>query len=267
MKFNKVFFLIFPIIFLSGVIAVQAIGPDSAKAEEKANLIEQRMEDRQQKMSARFCDRISNMSDNFLGRITERINNIDQRRNDRLTNWTNHISDQDARLKSLRDKRDENITEHFAKLEDKATTDEQKKALADFEAAYKAALAARRTAVDVAISTFRTGVKDAIAGRKTDAETAQKNFQSKVQAAFEKAKASCSSGTADKTVMTTLKSNLQSAKTQLQSDRKSSDKVGTTVSQLAQTRRAAVEKAFADFKSAMETARNNLKKAFPNDIN
>lgn len=231
--------------------------------ESREEIKKEKLETRQEKI----CDRISELAGKVGGKIEEKESALSLRQEERMAKWTRHIEEQSAKISQLRADHEANYDEHFKALEDKAQTDGQKKAVADFEAAVEAALTARRSAVDSAQKTFREGVKSAISGRKTDASQLMSDFNAARTAAFQKAESDCAEGVGAEAVKKNLRSDLQAAKTKLQGDRKNIEKVGSVVKELAAARRQAVEKAHVDFKAAMEKARAELKKAFPSEGN
>jgi hypothetical protein len=208
-----------------------------------------------------FCQKISDMASQEEKKLSERKNP-----KDRFANWQEKIGQRDADLTGLRSKWDENRAAQFAKLEEKASTDAQKQAVSEFETSVKAAISARRAAIDVAIATFREGVKNLISQRSEDVSSGFTAFSDAVKAAFDKAISDCKGTSPDAaSIRTTLRSSIQEARTKFQQDRQNAPKVGGNIQSLIDARRAAVQKAMDNFKAAMETARANLKKAFPQD--
>jgi len=80
-------------------------------------------------------------------------------------------------------------------------------------------------------------------------------------AALASAKSSCAAGTAPATVRTNLKAALDVARANLETARKSVEKVGPNLDTLKAARKAAVDKANADFKAAVQAALAKLKAA------
>lgn len=208
-----------------------------------------------------FCQKISDLS----GQAEEKFTKANGPE-DRLNQWQEKISEQDGKLTKLREQWDSNRDDQFKKLEENATTDEQKKAVADFEAAVKDAISIRRAAVDGALSVWRSGVKDLISARKQAITSDASAFGDAVKAAFDKAESDCQSGVSPTTIRMTLKSSIQAARVKYHEDRQGAPKVGgVNIQTLITARRNAVSKAMIDFKAAMEKARSELKKAFPTE--
>lgn len=214
-----------------------------------------------------FCEKIGDLNGNIVDRISSRISDVDSRIRDREQNWEDNESQVDSKVEKFRSERDSNIEAHFKSLEDRATTDDQKKAVATFEETVRKAVETRRDAIDSARETFQSGVKDAIAARDKALEDAMMAFKDSVSAAVEKAKSDCSGSTSPQQIRTALRNSIQAAHEKFVSDRQL-QKVGPQVEALAKTRNAAVQKAMTDFKAALLAATTELKKAFPdsNDI-
>jgi len=275
---NKIIFLavIFAILLGASALAEENITINSSatssssssvyNSEKKIERQENREKNKSQRIETkndRICDRISELADKVGGKIDEKENAFNAKREERISKWNDHLTVQNTKVAQIRLNRDANFEEHFQKLEESAVTDEQKKAVDDFEAAVKAALALRRSAVDSAMNNFREGVKNAIGKRKTDADQSIAEFDAERQSSFQKAQTACASGANAQAASKALHAYLQAAKTKLHASMKSLENVGNTVSQLAAARKQAVEKAHDDFKAAMEKARVDLKKVFP----
>lgn len=221
--------------------------------------IEERREERQEQRQENLCQKISDMANREQERLRQRTMNS----GDRFQNWQLKTTEKNSELANLRSNWDGNRDAQFKKLEEKATTDAQKQAVADFEAAVKAAITARRTAFDAAITTFREGVKKLISDRAEGVSASFTAFSDATKAAYETAKTDCASGKDPATIRTTLRNSIAAARTKFHSEKTSAPKVGGNIQILIDARRAAINKAMTDFKTAMEKARADLKKAFP----
>ncbi|HLN19000.1 MAG TPA: hypothetical protein VK255_02405, partial [Patescibacteria group bacterium] len=244
------------------VLAIAPANPGNSNKPLKNNYQERKdiREERQVQKQENLCQRISDLANREQERLTQRTKNS----GDRFQNWQQKTTEKDSELANLRSSWDDNRNDQFKKLEEKATTDAQKKAVADFEAAVKAAIAARRTAVDAAITTFREGVKKLISDRSESVSSGFSAFTKAVQAAYGTAKSDCANSKDPATIRTTLRNSIQAARAKFHSE-KTSAKVGGNIQTLIDARRTAVNKAMTDFKAAMEKARTDLKKAFPTD--
>jgi hypothetical protein len=207
-----------------------------------------------------ICNGISDMASDAEQRMAQM-----KSPEDRLNNWQQKTSEQDFKLTNLRSQWDNNRDAQFAKLKSRATTNDQKKAAADFEATTKAAISTRRAAVDAAMTTFREGVKSLINSRKQGITDNKTTFSDAMKAAFEKAKIDCQNNVDPATVRTNLQNALQAGRSQRQTERQALPKVGESIQSLIDARKQAVNKALDTFKIAMEEARIALKKAFPTE--
>ena len=266
-KKTSISLVVLGLLFSTNVFAADTVG----QGMRRGNGIFDGQNNEQQKttrlaaMSGNICDRISQRADTFGQKATEQENNFQTKSTERLTNWTTRKTDNAAKLSAERAAWDINRDAQFKALEAKATTDVQKTAVSDFEVTTKAAIATRRAVVDAAIKTFQDGMQTAITTRQGQADSLLSGSKSDRQALFDKAKADRAAGVDGKTVMANLKAGMQASRTKVQTDRQNITKVSAQVATLVAARKAAIDKAFADFKATMEKARTTLKLAFPKD--
>jgi len=236
----------------------------SKKEEKKADMAAAR-EEKRTEIQARVCENISGLATRFNERVNEKGDKIRIKKQERENNWEEKLVEIDNRLTTLRNTRDEAWEKHFSKLEEKAESDVQKKAVSDFKSSVKKAIEARRAAINAAMTTFRNGVKNLIATRKNGLAKAVESYQAAQKAAFEKAKTDCVNGVDPKTVRTNLHASLKTARDKFNTEKQAVEKVGTSMDALIKAKKEAMEKAKADFHAAMEKARTDFKKAFPDD--
>ncbi len=210
-----------------------------------------------------FCNRLSSYISKMETRITDREQNILSRRQDHKDKWSSRLENWDEKREAQRDRAEVRLAEFFLKLEARATTDAQKQALINFQAAIQAAIQARKAAVDAAILAFRTGAEKLLLDRKTSTENAVSAYKTAQKAAFDKAKASCGSGVEVRTVWDTLKADLKLTRDNFQTARQAIEKVADKIKDLNQAKKAAIEKAHQDFKAALEKAKADFRIAFP----
>lgn len=209
--------------------------------------------------------------DTFVSKTTDRMINQESKfqkhYDEKFLKVADREKKQDEKLSGIRLKQDDTRDARYTKLDERAETDAQKQAVANFKAAMASAIEVRRAAVDKAITDFRAGLKSAIDSRKSSTDGIIAVFKSSVTAALDKAKADCTGGTDVKTVRQTLKADLKTAREKFVSDRKAIDKLKVSAEQLLVTRKTAFEKAMADFKVAAEKARADLKAALKQNGN
>ncbi|HUD11134.1 MAG TPA: hypothetical protein VMS08_01885 [Candidatus Saccharimonadia bacterium] len=164
-------------------------------------------------------------------------------------------------LASARAVADQKRAADFAQLSGKATTDDQKQAVATFETSVTAAITEQRAVVDAADSAFEKGVLADITARQTDLATAAAIYKAAVQAALTAAQASCSAGDNPVTVRATLQTSLQTARTNLQNASNGSGKLGPNLTNLETARKTAVQLAESTAKTQIAQALTILKAA------
>jgi hypothetical protein len=236
-----------------------ASGDNSARQAD----IQQKMTDKKAEASVNACEKISERADSFSQKMNEEENKFQTRNQERLANWTTKKTEKEATLSSNRASWDANRDAQFKALEERAQTEDQKKAVADFEVTTRAAIETRRLASDSAIKTFQDGIQAAITTRNGQVDQLLASAKEARQKLLDTAKADCAAGKDAKTVMANFRSGMQASRAKTQADKQSIAKVNTQVQALIATRKASMDKAFSDFKATMEKARIALKKAFP----
>ena len=211
---------------------------------------------------SKICTAIVKFAERLDQRFVNQEAKLTARRLERVSKIANHQVEVDVKIDANREKWDDNREEQFGKLEEKAQTDAQKQAVAQFKSTMTAAISTRRAAVDVAIQTFRQGLQQAINDRKTATDTTVSTYKSTINLAIDKAKSDCASGVDTKTVRTNLIQSLKTAREQFNTARQNIEKLSESVETLVAARKQAVEKAHDDFKKAAEQARIQLKAAF-----
>jgi hypothetical protein len=207
-----------------------------------------------------FCTRFTNASDSVTKELSKRVGEHEKRLTDKDSSIIKKEQETDTHLGEVRIKEDKARTAEFAKIDALAKTDAQKVAVTAFKVAVTTAISIRRTAVDAALTTFRAGVEKTKTTRRTSMEAIAKTFKASVETALTKAKTSCAAGTDPKTVKATLTSELKTAQTKLQADRKALDG-SAAIKNLVATKKKAIESAMNVFHASMETARGALKLA------
>lgn len=210
---------------------------------------------------ANFCSRLLEVKSKVNGGLADRTTKLAEARTARDGKLDAGQADRDAKLADTRAKADANRQDHYAKLLEKADTDAKKQAVQTFRTAVEAAVAARRAAIDEAIKTFRQGVDGAITARKAAVDTAVNTFTASVNAATAKADTDCAGKVAPRTARETFQASLRAAREKLRTGRQALEKRKDVVTPLRTERKAAVDKAIADFKAAVEAAKNTLKAA------
>lgn len=255
--------LLFSFLVFDDVSAVSGNANSNASgAREKAAA---KREEIKADIAEKLCDRISDLESKITGRLSNFENKTQERWRNREENWEEKTGNVDGRLANFREKQDENLKAHIAKLTEKATSDEQKTAITKFQSALETALFAKRAAVDSALDTFRDSVNKLVSDRQSSLDAAAATFKNSVASAFDSAESDCSSGKDAKTIRQNLHANLKAARQKFVNDRQSVAKIGDQVQALNETKKQAIQKAVADFKTALQNAVSELKKSFPTE--
>jgi len=232
----------------------------ASRSQEREDIHENLASKSEEARNAVICDNLEKWVVKTDQVLTERETKIVEKQTERLEKLNEKRDNRDQKLEQFRENWNEHWDEHFAMLEEKASTSEQKQALVDFQEAVKDALASRQAAVDSAITQFRTGLDKLIADRKTAIETARNAYLDAYNAAVESAKQACANGGDPSQIKETLKAALKAAKDKFNSDRHAIEKMD--VKKLVEVRQQAFKDALNYFKKVMETERTKLKAAF-----
>lgn len=209
-----------------------------------------------------FCATLDKRQTEVTARIDDKQEKFEIRQNDRANKKSADRAARDAKLNARRDGWDAHKDERIGKLEAKAKTDAQKAAVAQFKETMTTAINTRRSAIDAAISAFRSGADTVTGTRTTTIDTAITALKAARQAALDKAKADCASGIDAKTAKATFEASMKTALDAFKAAKASVIKKDD-ITALAQTRKAAIDKAMNDFKTTMDAAQATLKLAFP----
>ncbi len=220
----------------------------------------------QQKEAKGFCNGISKISSDTGQRFGNRNTKLEQKREQIRERIEERRQERDQRYEEKKAKWDANRAEHFAKLDEKAGTDEQKEVITEFQQAVTAAIRIRRDAVNTAIEEFRQGVEDAKIARKGSIDEAIIAFRASSEAAIEEAKIDCEKDDPDsKEIQQTLRNKLKATKQEYISARQGAEKIDIDMEALITAKREAIEEAQDAFKQALEDAKVAFKADFPED--
>jgi hypothetical protein len=149
--------------------------------------------------------------------------------------------------------------ENFGRLEKIATSTDKRVAVDKFQGAINTAVDVRKAAFDAALSAYRKGMDDAQAKRQAAIEKLITDQKARIEAAVSKAKADCAAGIDPQTVRSTFEASLKAAKEAFMTERMKIEKLPMDLKPLIDTRKAAIDKAQADFKAALLKAKEDLK--------
>ncbi len=212
--------------------------------------------------SAGFCARVTALIPQITTRFTERKANLEARRAEQKSKRDAVRAVQSGRLGEIRAKEDGVRSSTTIKLNARAKTAAQKAAVAKFKASMDAAVAARRAAMNAAQNAFRTSLDSSIAGRKETDVVTIAAYQNAVMTALNKAKTDCVGRIRETIVRDRLRTALQTARQEFLTGRSQLESQEPQVQYYIDVRRMAVQKAFDEFKTKAEAARDELKAAF-----
>jgi len=209
------------------------------------------------------CEAIENIYSKIEEKLTKRKGNLENKEENILNKVRERREERERKMEQRREKWDENRAEHFAKLEEKAGTDEQKQAVLNFVETIGEAVKARREAFDEAINDFREGLDGIHTGRTGILLKAMVEYKKAAQEAFEKAKADCENDVDIKTVRKSLQNDLKDVRNAYREDVKHFGGHGNDIYELNEVKKEIMNEAKDNFKETLDQALENLKTAFP----
>jgi hypothetical protein len=221
-------------------------------------LAEDRVERRPNERLVISCERLLDSQMNMLGRVSESTQMFDARRLEGIKRIAERREKINENLTQVREKWDENYEERFALISERASTEEQKTAVEEFQTTIRDALLARRTTVDEAMKAFREGVDVIVSEKETENESLKAELKAKTEEAFNQAKADCEAGVEPRIAMAKLMESFRNTKTSSLRTGDSSG-IGDEIKNLSQTRNEAVKMAQEKFKATLDEAVLKLK--------
>lgn len=208
---------------------------------------------------AKFCDRLDTRLSNLEKMVSERETKFESRMSEREGHLQKGRSERDKNIQDMRARSLANREERFAKMSGKSLTEEQKKALLEFQETVKKLVADRQKAMDAGRDAFRTGVDKLISERKTKLEALLAQMKSSVEEAVAKAKKDCASGVDPETVAKNMKDSVAKARQTFKDEVAKLPKVSDSMKTLVEAREKVFEKANSDFQAGLEKAKEVLK--------
>jgi len=249
-------FLTLGFLFSSNVLAM--VQSNNADKGNKNATIEDKKADQAQNIIDRVCQKIEKAYSKIVEKGQGLENRIDAKREQKEAAYTKRVEEKNQERVALRAKVDENFAANLEKLMTRAETEEQKKAVSQFQKTVEAARTLRRATIDKANETFRTEVKNQIRLREENLSGSTETFKASVQAAFDSAQASCEKGTDIKAVRDAFKDSLKTAREKLQNENQNRERIGENVSAAAKVRNEIQEKANQAFKTTLGKAIQDL---------
>lgn len=226
---------------------------------DKARKAAEKTEKNEKKEAARI-----NICEGIGKRLEEHTENLSEHRvgnkEERLQELTEKRVVQDEKLAKKRAEADTRRALMYAKLLEKADTEEKRTAVSVFQASVEESVKERRATIDAAILAYRTGV-DKVLAEKSEANGAgQDVFKEKVKVALEKAKADCEANVNPGTVRSEFQATVNSVKKDLLNERQDAEETREVLKTLSQERKTAIKEAITVFQGEMNEAKEVLKK-------
>ncbi len=205
-----------------------------------------------------FCNRISKMEE-IQTRMIEKAEEMKTKREERNQKRMDNRQTREERHIANRLKWDANRSEHFAKLEELANTDEKKLAVLEFRQTMEQAISERRADFDMATSDFQNAIAQEIENRRELLDMTAEEFRNKTQLAIEKAKEACLGEEPDvKNIMNTFKEEMRIAKEEFKAANDSIRGLKDKVQEFSSIRKQSLEQAKEEFKGTLELAKEKL---------
>lgn len=208
-----------------------------------------------------FCARAGTLDGTIKNRIREHELKLATKRteaeNKVRTTWADEDKDRLEKMTAADAARETQFTELMAY----AKNDTQRAAVTVFQTTVTEAVKTRRAAVDSAIKTYRDDILSLYDSRKGILEKTISSLKEKSSSALVKAKEDCVNGVPTATVRERYLANLKKAESDAQSIRTDFKKNPESREPIIAVRKAALQKAEADFKASLEKARTDLRVA------
>ncbi len=250
-------------------LAVNGTGPMGNQAD-REEIKEERQADREAKKeeiqtqkTEKTCTQLSSQATQIQNRLTERIAALTQKRTDASEKIAAQIVERTTNRDAKRAAIDAKRAANWETLEAKAQTDEQKAAVAKFEAAVKAAVQIKRAALDKIILDFRTALKTQINDRKTTTDGALTAYKNSVASILSQVKTDCTAGKDAKTIREYFRTEMKNARETFRDNRKPEEKFREEVTPLKDAKKAQIKAVIDTFQASLEAAKAELRAAFP----
>ena len=222
---------------------------------------EQLLEERQEEQIERFCERFSETRLKLSENMIDRVSRYDGRVDNRLDRLTARYNEQDVRLAKHRELLEEKYGDFFDRLEEGASSDNERDRLEDLRKTFFDALYTRYDSVDVALDSYRTGVMTILTEREANFSDIVRVYSDAVSEAASRISASC--GSEDRSDMQmSFQKALSGARDDFQDARENVVDVSSDIHSLADERRVAVQKAFDDYRIVVDGVRFEVKDMF-----
>lgn len=209
-----------------------------------------------------FCARFPATKTRIEALLEEKNERVKDYLGGLVENLGDRRANRDAFREGLRSEIDQKRSVWLEELRGRAETDDEKKAIKQYQKQIEEAIDDRREAIDEAIVAYRTSVDVAVTKRRAAMESTRSAFQSSVRDTLGDVQRNCEEGNGGAAIARNFKAALAAARTKLEADKKNALLVEGQVKDLLRTRKQAAETAFVDYQATLAAARSDLEAAF-----
>lgn len=241
---------------------------DAMIDEKKAEInekIEQKKEDITQKKVSKMCERVNRSVERVRTQAQKREQLATEKLENRQLQIQEHRVLLEQGLQERRFSRDQQRTQFYGEMMQRAQTDEQIAAVNTFQNTVENAVAVRRTAIDNAVQTMREGVDALAQERIMTVKELYAMYQEQEENALKNSENACSGDATEadlKNIAKDLNVELQAAREELKMNINDQKKISAEVQKLQQSRQMDTKQSVDEFKKVIAAAQVELKKAF-----
>ncbi len=192
-----------------------------------------------------------------------------QKLEDRLLKVEENRTVRDEKLKSQRQKRDEQRDAFYVALNLKAQTDEQYTAVETFKTLVEDAVETRRASIDEATVVFREAVDALVESKKTEVEKLYYNYEKEHNTLIDSVQSACDENTSSsdlKKIAKDLNAEMKKNREQFRNEVQQTKKISPEIQELVTVRKDAVQDAIDLFKETVDVAKADLLEAFNGEL-
>lgn len=210
--------------------------------------------------TARFCEILSHRASITEKQLATIQNKIQERKADQKNRLEDQWNDYMARMNNQNDFLSKLASLDVEKLNQYATTTQEKAAVSAFQSAIQSAIETRKVAIETALNTFHQGVLALLS--TTTPETAIANASNTIAAVIQQAQQDCSSTSNQAITRANFIKQMQTIMEQIRAMYSRDDlNRSSQMKALVDAKNAAIKKAQEDFRAALIAAKNNLESA------
>jgi len=210
--------------------------------------------------TARFCEILSHRASIIEKQLATIQNKIQERKADQKNRLEDQWNDYIARMNNQNDFLSKLASLDVEKLNQYATTTQEKAAVSAFQSAIQSAIETRKVAIETALNTFHQGVLALLS--TTTPETAIANASNTIAAVIQQAQQDCSSTSNQAITRANFIKQMQTIMEQIRAMYSRHDlNRSSQMKALVDAKNAAIKKAQEDFRAALIAAKDNLESA------